>query len=251
MYDERVAVYYDRLYEKKAYQAEVDFLLEVYGRYKGTLPQRVLDVGCGTGSHAILLAQKGCTVTGIDKSEAMIKVALAKKKRELPVNFFCVELEDLEGEQNDMAISMFNVVNHILHARTLRDFFVGINRNLNHGGIFVFDCWNGVAAVREPPRNDEKQFTSNDGSKFLVRTNVTTNLMDLLATVYSDITVEGRDGKVVNLQTNYKHLLWPPRILSDMLEIAGFQVRSWTKAYKMSEIPSEADWKVAVVAQKQ
>jgi len=36
---------------------------------------RVLDVGCGTGSLACLLAAKGCRVTGIDVSAAMLAQA--------------------------------------------------------------------------------------------------------------------------------------------------------------------------------
>ncbi len=38
----------------------------------------ILDMGCGTGSLSILLAEQGCTVTGIDVSPAML--ALAEEK---------------------------------------------------------------------------------------------------------------------------------------------------------------------------
>ena len=36
---------------------------------------RVLDMGCGTGRHALWLAQAGADVTGIDFSEAMLAKA--------------------------------------------------------------------------------------------------------------------------------------------------------------------------------
>jgi SAM-dependent methyltransferase len=38
----------------------------------------VLDVGCGTGTLACLLARRGCTVTGIDPAEASLAVARGK-----------------------------------------------------------------------------------------------------------------------------------------------------------------------------
>lgn len=41
---------------------------------------RVLDVGCGTGTLAVQLAQHGCRVIGIDASGAMLAVARAKAR---------------------------------------------------------------------------------------------------------------------------------------------------------------------------
>lgn len=37
--------------------------------------ERVLDVGCGTGDHLLLFRRKGCDVTGIDPSTAMLERA--------------------------------------------------------------------------------------------------------------------------------------------------------------------------------
>jgi 2-polyprenyl-3-methyl-5-hydroxy-6-metoxy-1,4-benzoquinol methylase len=44
-------------------------------------PARVLDVGCGTGSVAVLLAELGFTVQGIDLSPRMLEQAAAKARR--------------------------------------------------------------------------------------------------------------------------------------------------------------------------
>lgn len=51
--------------------AEVDFLVEALAIAPG---QRVLDMGCGTGRHAIELARRGFSVTGVDISAGMLDI---------------------------------------------------------------------------------------------------------------------------------------------------------------------------------
>jgi SAM-dependent methyltransferase len=55
--------------------AEVDFLIEALELSPGNT---ILDVGCGTGRHAIELARRGFVVTGIDLSSGMLEQARAK-----------------------------------------------------------------------------------------------------------------------------------------------------------------------------
>lgn len=51
-------------------------------------PGRALDIGCGRGDNAIMLAMNGCEVTGIDLVEAAISDAKAKViERHVKVNF--------------------------------------------------------------------------------------------------------------------------------------------------------------------
>lgn len=40
--------------------------------------RRVLDVGCGTGTFALLLAERGCDVIGVDPATASVQVARGK-----------------------------------------------------------------------------------------------------------------------------------------------------------------------------
>jgi SAM-dependent methyltransferase len=58
--------------------------------------QKILDVGCGTGRHAIELSKRGYHVTGIDLSEAQLKRAREKAEaNNLTIDFQCLDARDL------------------------------------------------------------------------------------------------------------------------------------------------------------
>ena len=72
---------YARTYDRESFvqgtQGEVDFIER---ELAGDRSKRILDVGCGTGRHAIELARRGYTVTGIDLSEAQLARAREKAR---------------------------------------------------------------------------------------------------------------------------------------------------------------------------
>src|SRR3990170_3609765 len=59
-------------------RAEVEFLVE---ELRLTTGDRVLDMGCGTGRHAVPLARRGCRMVGIDLSRGMLRQAQAAAKQ--------------------------------------------------------------------------------------------------------------------------------------------------------------------------
>ena len=72
---------------------EVPAMLSLIGDVNG---KKVLDAGCGYGYYSVLLAKRGATVTGIDISERMIK--LAKKnahKASVECQFSVCDMQDL------------------------------------------------------------------------------------------------------------------------------------------------------------
>jgi SAM-dependent methyltransferase len=65
---------------------------------RGAIQGRVLDVGCGTGEHALLAARLGLEATGVDVAPSAIAAAEAKAaERGLPARFLVWDALDLAG----------------------------------------------------------------------------------------------------------------------------------------------------------
>ena len=70
-FDGHAPVYMDNVFTKNTLK-EVDFILEEFKLPPGSL---ILDMGCGTGRHAVELAKRGYRVTGVDISSGMLREA--------------------------------------------------------------------------------------------------------------------------------------------------------------------------------
>ena len=98
---------------------------------------QILDVCCGTGQIARWLTERGCRVTGLDHSRAMLKYAQKRAPRATFV------LADAQGfalpPRYDAALSMFDSLNHVLTLAELAAAFRCIFDALAPGGIFFCD----------------------------------------------------------------------------------------------------------------
>jgi SAM-dependent methyltransferase len=87
-------------------------------------PQRILELGCGTGVDALTLARRGVEVVAIDASQGMIQVARQKAVFEGGrVAFHCVPMERLsatfQGQLFDGVLSNFGAINCVRDLGTL------------------------------------------------------------------------------------------------------------------------------------
>lgn len=71
------AEFYDRIWGKHDYDADARLLDELF-REHGC--RRIIDVGCGTGNHALRLSDLKYKVTGVDISPVMLRIARGKDR---------------------------------------------------------------------------------------------------------------------------------------------------------------------------
>ncbi|MDB6090904.1 MAG: Methyltransferase type 11 [Gammaproteobacteria bacterium] len=100
----------------------------VWSRLEHTFraPQRILELGCGTGEDALRLARSGVHVVATDPSSGMIQVARCKAVNgncAQHIEFRCVAMEDIgsfpAGEMFDGVLSNFGAVNCVPNLKTL------------------------------------------------------------------------------------------------------------------------------------
>ena len=78
LFEQAYAEQYDTLYGEKNYESECDLLQKAFKQWGDNNIHAILDLGCGTGNHAIPLARRGYKVTGVDLSANMLEKAQQK-----------------------------------------------------------------------------------------------------------------------------------------------------------------------------
>ena len=149
---DRIADYYDVLHEDVDYAAECTLLESVFRRFLRRQPISILDLGCGTGSHALILAERGYRVTGIDASAGMLRVARAKVGRRRNPVFVRGDMRRFDlGRTFDAIVCMDGAYTHLLTERDLLAHLRAVRRHLRPGGVYVFEFAQALKAETEGP----------------------------------------------------------------------------------------------------
>ncbi|MFF2846234.1 class I SAM-dependent DNA methyltransferase [Streptomyces sp. NPDC058001] len=112
--------------------------------------RRVVDVGCGTGVFALLLAERGIDVVGVDPSGASLDVACAKPGGE-PVRWIHGDATGLPALRVDLATMTANAAQEVIDPQVWRATLRGVHEALRPGGHFVFETRDVVEDVRDAP----------------------------------------------------------------------------------------------------
>jgi SAM-dependent methyltransferase len=244
----RYASYYDELYREKDYAAECDFIEAIFRRHASGPVHHLLELGCGTGGHALPLSRRGYRVTAVDRSDEMLERARVKlHAAPNPVELVCADLRAVDlGRRFDAAIAMFAVMSYQTTLTDLARAFASARRHLVPAGLFLFDAWFGPGVLLDPPH--ERTRTVQQGGDEIVRSARPT--IDLLAqTVRVDYRLaRRRAGEVVD-EIEESHLLrfLFPGEVELLARAAGFEVVRVCPFLEPDRRPTPRDWNASWV----
>ena len=131
---------------------EMPFIQRTLDQHK---VRSVLDTACGTGWHAIALAQKGYTAAGCDASRAMIERARANAAQAgVNVRFETADFQRLDFFPGKFKaiLCLGNSLPHLLSREELVAAFEQIFGRLDHGGVVIVHNLNYDLRLKTKPR---------------------------------------------------------------------------------------------------
>jgi ubiquinone/menaquinone biosynthesis C-methylase UbiE len=132
----KFAGYYDRIYENVDYREEAEFIKWAIENHRECEGKKLLDVACGTGTHASILA-RDFQILGVDINDEMLRIAREKVP---DARFIQGDMKELDlGEKFDAVICMFSAIHYNTTYSELEKTLKNFYNHLNDGGVVIFD----------------------------------------------------------------------------------------------------------------
>jgi cyclopropane fatty-acyl-phospholipid synthase-like methyltransferase len=133
----------------------------------GLLTGQVLDVGCGTGEHALLAASRGAKATGVDISPAAIEKARAKAaERRLDAQFQVEDALDLRQLDPSFDMIIDSGMFHVFSDEDRPRYVASLAGVVRPGGTLYLMCFSDRQPGDFGPRRvrqDELRAAFTDG----------------------------------------------------------------------------------------
>lgn len=245
------AQFYDLLYREKNYPAEVAYIEALLKRYSTRDVTTVLDLGCGTGGHAFLLAEKGYYVTGVDRSEAMLAIAREKETNfGSSVSFVKGDIQSIKLHKKfDAVISMFAVMGYQTTNENFQRALQSSWEHLNEDGILIFDVWFGPAVIAQKPR-DKILIIEGDGENLIRFTRPKLDIVKHIVDVDFSV-LRIRDDQILDrVEETHTMRFFFPMELELFLTMTGYQMLAMVPFMEMDHELTEDSWDMSVVAKK-
>lgn len=240
---------YDLMYDEKDYEIECDAIERVIQRYSNHQPRTILDLGCGTGGHALRLTSRGYEVVGVDRSEHMLEIARSKALSEgLSVTFVAGDVTSIQLQATfDAVLFMFAVLGYQLENRDVVAALKNARRHLRSGALLVGDLWYGPAVLSQRPTARLRRIQS-DKDTLLKCSNGEIDLARQVCRVVMNV-IRIRDQQVLSeVEETHEVRFFFPQELELLLTAAGFELIRVSAFPELEIAADESTWNAMIVA---
>jgi SAM-dependent methyltransferase len=245
---ERYSDYYDRLYEDKDYRKECNFIKLIFNRFGKRKIKTILDFGCGTGSHAVMLSDMGYVVTGVDLSKKMLQKAIKKAEdRNRQIEFLKGNIQQLDLKRRfDAVLAMFNVLGYQTTNEEIENTLRSVRKHLKLGGLFICDVWFGPAVLNVKPSERAKELQQGNA----VITRYARPVLDIIGqTIEVNYTISEMKGGRQIAEIMERHLVrfFFFQELVGFLERNRFEVLRICPFMDLDSQASAKSWNISVI----
>lgn len=251
-YSGRHAELYDLFYADKPYEAEAAFVAECLREYSVGPTTRLLEIACGTGTHALQLEQRGYKIVATDYSPDMIERAKQKAAAaNSHVEFQLQDMTQLEvgGAPFDAAYCLFDAIGYVGTNQALEKVFRGVHKHLRSDGLFIFEFWHAAAMLRHYDPVRVRRWEQDD-SLILRISETSLDYAKQLSSVCYSIYELKHDGTYSSLSETQTNRYFLAQEMAAWLSMTGFTPLKWFAGFTSSETISDETWHIVAIARR-
>lgn len=253
-YKGRHAELYDLFYASKPYVQEAEFVHRCIIKHGGERRRgkTLLELACGTGSHAIHFAKLGYQITAVDNSPEMLRQAEEKAAKEnVHIAFKELDMRDLSQAPGvyDVVVCLFDSLGYVQTDASLSNVFSGVNARLRDGGLFIFEFWHAPPMLSSHDPVRVRRFPINGGT--ILRISETTLRPQLsLAEVTYSIYELWDDGTYSEIMETHSNRFFTLAEVENYALTYGFSHSAFYAGFQDETRISDQTWHVLAVWKK-
>lgn len=237
---------YDVAYGWRDFRAECTFLVGQYRVLHGKSPVTAVELACGTGNHARMLAAMGVKTIGLDSNDTMLAYARTQPGGDDPdVAWQVGDMRNFTvATPVDLAFCLMDSLSHLLTLDELLDHLAAVARNLTSGGVYIIDQSHPRDVFGHPdPGTPAEWVCEDEDGEVVVETvwgaeedpfDATTQIGQLTVT----LTAYQDDIELEQIQTVVPSRLWLAGEMEAAIRLSG----QWTSVARYGAMNDTIPW---------
>lgn len=212
----------------------------------------LLELACGTGTHALLLEKRDYQIVATDSSEDMLARAQQKgAAASSRVDFRQQDMTqlDVSGRPFDAVYCLFDSIGYVATNESLAKVFRGVQQHLRAGGLFIFEFWHAAAMLRHYDPVRVRRWRNDDTLVLRISETTLDYANQLSRVIYSiyELKEDGTYSSLLETQVNRYFLL---QEMAAWLTSTGFEPVKWFAGFADNETISDETWHIVAVARR-